>query len=63
MAFVKSVLAEYSDTGRRESNFKSVLFMAVQAVLCEHNEVCQNGHELDSVPVSAENLKQQDNSV
>lgn len=50
--------------GSRRSSFKSVLFMAVQLMLCEHNEFYQNGHELySSVAVSAENLKQQNNRV
>lgn len=49
--------------GSREPNFKVVLFMAVQVMLCEHNEFYQNGHEFySSVAVSAENLKQQDNN-
>lgn len=40
-AFVKSVLVV--STGSRESSFKSVLFMAVQVMLCEHNKFYQNG--------------------
>lgn len=47
--------------GSRESSFKSVLFMAVQVMLCDHNEILISVKLYSSVAVSAENLKQQDN--